>query len=79
MVAKHDGIEEEVNDLSERMRLLQQDRLASLNLTEAKIAINAEEITALRENNKQSRLKLTNLQKNSASGQSVDQAEDLKK
>ena len=53
-----------MNDLCERMRLLQQDRRANVNLLEANKAANAEEIRVLREDNKQLRMKLTCLQKN---------------
>jgi hypothetical protein len=56
-------IDQQVDDLRLRMRLLQQDRRANIELLEASKASNTEEIKSLREDNKKLRLRLTQLQK----------------
>ena len=56
-------IDQQIDDLRERMRLLQQDRRANIDILEASKASNAEEIRSLREENKSLRLRLTQLKK----------------
>ena len=56
-------IDQQVDDLRERMRLLQQDRRANVDILEANKASNAEEIRSLREENKGLRTKLKQLKK----------------
>lgn len=63
MPATRDFLDQQVNDLRDRMRLLQQDRRANVDLLEANKASNSDEIRSLREDNKKLRLKVTQLQK----------------
>ncbi len=56
-------MDQQVDDLRLRMRLLQQDRRANVELLEANKASNAEEIKSLRQDNKKLRLRMTQLQK----------------
>ena len=53
--------DKQIEDLRERMRLLQQDRRANLDLLESSKASNAEKAYQLREENKELRLRLTKL------------------
>ena len=63
MRSSGDAINQQVDDLRDRMRLLQQDRRANVDLLETNKCANTEEIKSLRDENKKLRLKLTNLQK----------------
>jgi chromosome segregation ATPase len=56
-------LDQEMDALRGRMRLLQQERLANVDLFETTKAANSDEIRALREENKELRQKLTQLQK----------------
>jgi len=58
-------MEQQVEDLRDRMRLLQQDRRANLENLEANKACNAEEVRVLRDENKELRARLNSLQKKS--------------
>jgi len=58
-----DIIDQQVDDLRERMRLLQQDRRANVDILEASKSTNAEEIRILRDEHKILRLKLSQLKK----------------
>lgn len=62
-----DGVDKQVEDLRERMRLLQQDRRANIDLLEANKEANESEIRALKEDNKKLRIRLSNLQKSAVS------------
>lgn len=62
-----DGVDKQVEDLRERMRLLQQDRRANIDLLEATKLANENEIRSLKEDNKKLRFRLSNLQKNALS------------
>lgn len=62
-----DGVDKQVEDLRERMRLLQQDRRANIDLLEANKQANENEIRSLKEDNKKLRLRLSNLQKSAVS------------
>ena len=59
----HDVLNQQVDDLRDRMRLLQQDRRANVDLLEASKCSNSEEIRSFRDENKKLRVKLTQLQK----------------
>eukprot|EP00586_Coscinodiscus_wailesii_P017365 CAMPEP_0172492876 /NCGR_PEP_ID=MMETSP1066-20121228/24135_1 /TAXON_ID=671091 /ORGANISM="Coscinodiscus wailesii, Strain CCMP2513" /LENGTH=610 /DNA_ID=CAMNT_0013262729 /DNA_START=30 /DNA_END=1862 /DNA_ORIENTATION=+ len=60
---RKDIVDQQLDDLRERMRLLQQDRRANVDILEAnKVAI-AEEVRNLRDENKDLRLQLTKLKK----------------
>mmetsp|Transcript_23456 Transcript_23456/g.34599 ORF Transcript_23456/g.34599 Transcript_23456/m.34599 type:complete len:562 (-) Transcript_23456:58-1743(-) len=63
MAVVKDIMDQQVADLRERMRLLQQDRRANVDLLEASRSANAEEVRSLREENKELRTRLTQLQK----------------
>lgn len=63
MKSHDDALDQKVNDLRERMRLLQMDRRANVEFMEANNASTSSEIRALRDENKKLRLKLTQLQK----------------
>ena len=63
MTSSRNVMDQQVDDLRMRMRLLQQDRRANVQLLEANKASNVEEIKSLREDNKKLRLRLTQLQK----------------
>lgn len=58
-----DVLDQQVDDLRDRMQLLQQDRRANVDMLEANKFTNSEEIRSLRDENKELRLKLTQLQK----------------
>jgi len=60
-------MDQQVEDLKERMRLLQHDRRANLEFLEANKASNTEEVRELREENKALRSQLTKLQKKGSS------------
>ena len=62
-----DGVDKQVEDLRERMRLLQQDRRANIDLLEANKLANENEIRSLKEDNKKLRIRLSNLQKSAVS------------
>eukprot|EP00984_Skeletonema_dohrnii_P012835 scaffold5239_cov186-Skeletonema_dohrnii-CCMP3373.AAC.1 len=62
-----DGVDKQVEDLRERMRLLQQDRRANIDLLEANKQANENEIRSLKEDNKKLRIRLSNLQKSAVS------------
>ena len=61
MLSKH------VDDLREKMRLLQADRKVNIDVLESNKAANKEEIRKLREENKNLRVKCATLQRTSAS------------
>ncbi len=63
MQLTNDLLNQQVDDLRDRMRLLQQDRRANVDLLEANKCSNSDEIRSLRDDNKKLRLKLTQLQK----------------
>ncbi len=63
MTSSRNVIDQQVDDLRLRMRLLQQDRRANVEVLEANKTTNAEEIKSLREDNKKLRLRVTQLQK----------------
>jgi SMC interacting uncharacterized protein involved in chromosome segregation len=63
MMKKGDVIDQQVEDLRERMRLLQSDRRANVDMLEGNKTANSEEIRSHREENKKLRLRLTQLQK----------------
>ena len=59
-------LDKQVDDLRERMRLLQQDRRANIDLLEANKVANGNEVRQLKEDNKKLRMRLSNLQKSAA-------------
>lgn len=63
MTASRNVIDQQIDDLRLRMRLLQQDRRANVELLEVNKASNTEEIKSLREDNKKLRVRVTQLQK----------------
>ena len=63
-----DILDQQVDDLRGRMRLLQQDRRANVDLLEANKSTNSQEIRSLRDDNKELRLKITQLQKRLSNG-----------
>mmetsp|Transcript_16356 Transcript_16356/g.35338 ORF Transcript_16356/g.35338 Transcript_16356/m.35338 type:complete len:560 (-) Transcript_16356:1196-2875(-) len=62
-VFHHDVADQQVDDLRERMRLLQQDRRANIDLLESNKVANGNEVQSLKEDNKKLRMRLSNLQK----------------
>ena len=68
MAATDHTIDEQVEDLRERMRLLQGDRRANIDILEANKAANKEEIRRLREDNKDLRVKIAQVQRSGAEG-----------
>jgi len=60
-------IDEQVEDLRERMRLLQGDRKANIDILEANKNANKEEIKRMREENKELRVRLSQVQRGSSS------------
>ncbi|KAG5182606.1 hypothetical protein JKP88DRAFT_318591 [Tribonema minus] len=60
------AVEDQVDDLRERMRMLQGDRKANIDIMEANKAANRDEIQRLRDDNKDLRLKLSQLQRTGA-------------
>jgi chromosome segregation ATPase len=77
----HDAVDKQVEDLRERMRLLQQDRRANIDLLETTKVTNTTEIRSLKQDNKKLRSRLANLQKILASDNDKNQNEvdDMKK
>mmetsp|Transcript_46182 Transcript_46182/g.97020 ORF Transcript_46182/g.97020 Transcript_46182/m.97020 type:complete len:556 (-) Transcript_46182:33-1700(-) len=65
-VYHHDAADKQVDDLRDRMRLLQQDRRANIDLLEANKVANGNEVRSLKEDNKKLRARLSNLQKSAA-------------
>lgn len=63
MLTKFSATETKAEDLRERMRLLQQDRRANVNILESKQTANIEEIRCLRADNKSLRSRIAQLQK----------------
>ena len=63
MTVLKDMMDQQVEDLRERMRLLQQDRRANVEQLESSKDSNAEEIKTLREENKKLRVTFTQLKK----------------
>lgn len=61
-----DAVDKQVEELRERMRLLQQDRRANIDLVESTKVTNIAEIRSLKEDNKKLRSRLSNLQKSLA-------------
>ena len=61
-----DEADNQVDDLRDQMRLLQQDRRANIDLLEANKVATGNEIRSLKEDNSKLRTKLSNLQKNAA-------------
>jgi len=62
----HDVVDNQVDDLRDRMRLLQQDRRANIDLLETNQVANGNEVRSLKEDNKKLRMRLSNLQKSAA-------------
>jgi len=62
----HDAVDNQVDDLRDRMRLLQQDRRANIDLLEGNKVANGNEVRSLKEDNKKLRTRLSNLQKSAA-------------
>ena len=62
----HHAVDKQVEDLRERMRLLQQDRRANIDLLETTKVGNISEIRCLKEENKKLRSRLSTLQKSFA-------------
>eukprot|EP00581_Thalassiosira_minuscula_P030604 CAMPEP_0183778638 /NCGR_PEP_ID=MMETSP0739-20130205/51922_1 /TAXON_ID=385413 /ORGANISM="Thalassiosira miniscula, Strain CCMP1093" /LENGTH=67 /DNA_ID=CAMNT_0026021069 /DNA_START=88 /DNA_END=287 /DNA_ORIENTATION=- len=60
-VYHHDAADKQVDDLRDRMRLLQQDRRANIDLLEANKVANGNEVRSLKEDNKKLRARLSNL------------------
>lgn len=56
-------MDQQIDDLRERMRLLQQDRRANIDILEISKASNADDIRLLREENKGLRIRLSQLKK----------------
>ena len=66
-VFNHESIiDKQVDDLHDRMRLLQQDRRANINLVEANKLANGNEVRSLKEDNKKLRMRLSTLQKSAS-------------
>ena len=65
-VFDHDVADKQVDDLRGRMRLLQQDRRANIDLLESNKVQNGNEVQSLKEDNKKLRMRLSNLQKSAA-------------
>jgi hypothetical protein len=61
-----DAVDKQVDDLRERMMLLQQDRRANIDKLEANKVANENEIRSLKEENTKIRMKLSSLQKSAA-------------
>ena len=62
----HDDVGKQVDDLRERMLLLQQDRRANIDKLESNKAANENEIRSLKEDNTKLRMRLSSLQKSAA-------------
>eukprot|EP00621_Florenciella_sp_RCC1693_P009337 CAMPEP_0182551976 /NCGR_PEP_ID=MMETSP1323-20130603/46935_1 /TAXON_ID=236787 /ORGANISM="Florenciella parvula, Strain RCC1693" /LENGTH=65 /DNA_ID=CAMNT_0024763633 /DNA_START=104 /DNA_END=297 /DNA_ORIENTATION=+ len=57
------SVDQQVDDLRERMRLLQGDRRANVEIIQANKDANKEEIKRLRDDNKELRVKIAQLQR----------------
>lgn len=68
-----DDVAGQVDDLRERMRLLQGDRRANVDILEANKSANKEQIKRLREENKEIRIKLSVLQRSGTSACAVSE------
>eukprot|EP00605_Chrysophyceae_sp_TOSAG23-4_P000005 GSChrysophyteH1.ASY1.ANO1.5.1 assembled CDS len=68
-----------VEDLRERMRMLQNDRTANVDVLEANKAANKEEIKRLRGDNKEFRQKLAQLQRTTANDSSKDELKHVER
>mmetsp|Transcript_9732 Transcript_9732/g.17669 ORF Transcript_9732/g.17669 Transcript_9732/m.17669 type:complete len:567 (+) Transcript_9732:62-1762(+) len=68
-----DVMEQQIEDLRERMRLLQQDRRANVDLLETNKTTNADETRYLREENKDLRIRLSQLQRTNDDAQGENQ------
>lgn len=77
----HDVVDKQVEDLRERMRLLQQDRRANIDLLETTKVSNTAEIRSLKEENKKLRSRLSTLQKSFAldSDKGQSDVDDMKR
>ena len=62
------SVDHQVEDLRERMRMLQGDRKANIDILEANKAANRDEIKRLREENKGLRLNLSQMQRVGSEG-----------
>jgi hypothetical protein len=62
-----DVMDQQLEDLRDRMRLLQQDRRANVDVLESSKTNNSEEVRFLREENKELRVRLSGLQRNGES------------
>jgi uncharacterized protein YigA (DUF484 family) len=72
---EHVTADEQVEDLRERMRMLQGDRKANIDILEANKAANKEEVKLLRDENKDLRLRLSQLQR--AGSEGTDEAAEI--
>ena len=72
-------VTEQVDDLRERMRLLQGDRRANVDILEANKSANRDEIKRLREENKEVRIKLSVVQRGGAMSSGGDHETTLLK
>ena len=75
----HDVVDQQVDDLRERMRLLQHDRRANIDLLEANKVANGNEVRSLKEDNKKLRMRLSNLQKSAAFDHHHSDVDGMKK
>ena len=66
-------MEQQIEDLRDRMRLLQQDRRANVDLLESNKSSNVEEVRFLREENKDLRIRLSQLQRANDSSRGENQ------
>ncbi len=72
---EHVTADEQVDDLRERMRMLQGDRKANIDILEANKAAKKDEVKLLREENKDLRLRLSQLQRSGSEG--TDEAAEI--
>ncbi|CBJ33287.1 conserved unknown protein [Ectocarpus siliculosus] len=81
MMRGHDNlsVNDQMEDLRERMRLLQGDRKANIDILEANKGSNKEEIRRLRAENKDVRLKLSQLVRGGANGDEVAELDRLQR
>ncbi|CAM9454306.1 unnamed protein product [Ectocarpus fasciculatus] len=81
MMRGHDNlsVNDQMEDLRERMRLLQGDRKANIDILEANKGSNKEEIRRLRAENKDVRLKLSQLVRGGANGDEVAELDHLQR
>jgi len=66
-------MEQQIEDLRERMRLLQQDRRANVDLLESNKTTNADEVRFLRDENKELRIRVSQLQRTNDDAQGENQ------